>query len=92
MELDAILAVVIGGTSMSGGKFYLWGSLIGAIIIQALTTSIYALGVPPEITQVVKAVVIFIICIIQSDTFRNSIASVVGAEGGCDRTTETASV
>lgn len=78
MELDAILAVVIGGTSMSGGKFYLWGSLIGAIIIQALTTSIYALGVPPEITQVVKAVVIFIICIIQSDTFRNSIASVVG--------------
>ncbi|HBG00959.1 MAG TPA: sugar ABC transporter permease [Firmicutes bacterium] len=80
MELDAILAVVIGGTSMSGGKFYLWGSMIGAIIIQTLTTSIYALGVPPEITQVVKAVVIFLICIIQSDTFRSSIASVFGGK------------
>ncbi|NMB00552.1 MAG: ABC transporter permease [Firmicutes bacterium] len=80
MELDAILAVVIGGTSMSGGKFYLGGSMIGAIIIQTLTTSIYALGVPPEITQVVKAVVIFIICIIQSDRFRSSIAGAISGK------------
>ena len=70
MELDAILAVVLGGTSMSGGKFFLMGSMIGALIIQTLTTTIYTLGVPPEITQVVKAVVIFIICIIQSEHFR----------------------
>ena len=81
MELDAILAVVMGGTSMSGGKFYLGGSMIGAIIIQTLTTSIYALGVPPEITQVVKAVVIFIICIIQSDTFRKFVVGTVGGRG-----------
>ncbi len=82
MELDAILAVVIGGTSMSGGKFYLWGSMIGAIIIQTLTTTIYALGVPPEITQVVKAVVIFIICIIQSDNFRRWVVSAIRGRRG----------
>lgn len=70
MELDAILAVVLGRTAMTGGKFYLWGSMIGALIIQTLTTSIYALGVPKETTQVVKAIVIFIICILQSDKFR----------------------
>ena len=70
MELDAILAVVLGGTAMTGGKFYLGGSMIGALIIQTLTTSIYALGVPPEITQVVKDIVIFIISILQSEEFR----------------------
>ena len=49
-ELDAILAVVIGGTSLNGGRFYLMGTLIGALIIQTLTTTIYMIGVPPEIT------------------------------------------
>ena len=73
MELDAILAVVLGGTAMTGGKFFLAGSMIGALIIQTLTTSIYALGVPPEITQVVKAIVIFIISILQSEKFRKMI-------------------
>ncbi len=45
-ELDAILAVVLGGTSLNGGKFYLVGSIVGALIIQTLTTTIYAFGVP----------------------------------------------
>lgn len=70
MELDAILAVVLGGTSMNGGRFYLVGSIVGALIIQTLTTSIWALGVPPEIAQVVKAIVIFMVSIIQSDKLR----------------------
>ena len=72
-ELDAILAVVLGGTSLLGGRFYLFGSIIGALIIQTLTTSIYAIGVPPEIAQVVKAIVVFIVSIIQSDKFRRQI-------------------
>lgn len=73
-ELDAILAVVIGGTSLNGGRFYLTGTVIGALIIQTLTTTIYMIGVPPEITLVVKACVVLAVCLIQSDTFRAAIA------------------
>jgi simple sugar transport system permease protein len=74
-ELDAILAVVIGGTSLNGGRFYLTGTVIGALIIQTLTTTIYMIGVPPEITLVVKAFVVLAVCLIQSDTFRAAIAA-----------------
>ncbi|EKQ56424.1 MULTISPECIES: ABC transporter permease [unclassified Clostridium] len=66
LELDAILATVIGGTSMSGGRFYLSGTVVGALFIQTLTTTIYSLGVPPEIILVVKAIVVIVVCIIQS--------------------------
>src|SRR5207244_2200256 len=48
LELDAILAVAIGGTSLAGGRFYLIGSVLGAVIIQTLTTTILARGVAPE--------------------------------------------
>ena len=40
IELDAILAVVIGGTSLAGGRFSLTGTMIGALIIQTLATTI----------------------------------------------------
>jgi len=70
LELDAILATVIGGTSMSGGRFYLGGTVVGALFIQTLTTTIYSLGVAPEITLVVKAIVVIVVCIIQSSEFR----------------------
>ncbi len=76
-ELDAILAVVLGGTALSGGRFYLVGSIIGALIIQTLTTSIYAIDVPPEIALVVKAIVVFIISIIQSEKFRKQIFKIL---------------
>lgn len=72
-ELDAILAVVIGGTSLNGGRFYLAGTVIGALIIQTLTTTIYMIGVPPEITLVVKAFVVLVVCLIQSESFRKAI-------------------
>lgn len=69
-ELDAILAVVIGGTSLMGGRFYLMGTVIGALIIQSLTTTIYSIGVPPEINLVIKAIVVLIVCLLQSPEFR----------------------
>jgi simple sugar transport system permease protein len=65
-ELDAILAAVIGGTSMAGGKFSLAGSLVGALLIQTLTTTIYAFGVPPEVSLVVKSMVVVLVCFLQS--------------------------
>jgi simple sugar transport system permease protein len=70
MELDAILATVIGGTSMAGGRFYIGGTVIGALFIQTLTTTIYSMGVPPEVTLVVKAIVVITVCIIQTPDFR----------------------
>ncbi|WP_160031492.1 ABC transporter permease [Paenibacillus sp. An7] len=73
-ELDAILAVVIGGTSLNGGRFYLLGTVVGALIIQTLTTTIYMIGVPPEITLVVKAFVVLMVCLVQSPAFRSAIA------------------
>lgn len=66
MEMDAILAVALGGTLLSGGKFYIGGSVIGAITIQALTTTMYALGVSADQLPVVKAIAVVIICLIQS--------------------------
>lgn len=70
LELDAILAVTLGGTSLGGGKFSLVGSVIGALIIQTLTYTIYSLGVPPEVNMVVKSVVVFLVCLSQSSEFK----------------------
>ena len=69
LELDAILAVTLGGTSLGGGKFSLAGSVIGALIIQTLTYTIYSLGVPPEVNMVVKSLVVFLVCVSQSPEF-----------------------
>ncbi len=77
MELDAILAVTIGGTLLSGGRFTLAGTVIGALIIQTLTSTIYAIGVPPEINLVVKAVVVFAVMLLQSAEFRRQVRALV---------------
>jgi ribose/xylose/arabinose/galactoside ABC-type transport system permease subunit len=74
MELDAILAVTLGGTALTGGRFSLAGSVIGALIIQTLTYAIYSMGVPPEVNLVVKAVVVFAVMLLQSAEFRRSVA------------------
>jgi galactofuranose transport system permease protein len=70
LELDAILAVTLGGTSLVGGKFSLAGTVLGALIIQTLTYTTYSIGVPPEATLVVKAVVVLLVSVIQSATAR----------------------
>lgn len=67
-ELDAILAVAIGGNSLTGGKFSLIGSVIGAITIQALTTTLYAMHVSADQLPLYKAVVVVIIVSLQSPT------------------------
>jgi ribose/xylose/arabinose/galactoside ABC-type transport system permease subunit len=70
LELDAILAVTLGGTSLGGGKFSLVGSVIGALIIQTLTYTIYSLGLAPEVNMVVKSAVVFLVCLSQSAEFK----------------------
>lgn len=66
MELDAILAVALGGNSLGGGKFNLAGSIIGAYTIQAITTTLYALGVSSAQAPVFKAIVVILIVVIQA--------------------------
>lgn len=80
-ELDAILAVVIGGTAMTGGKFSIAGSIIGALVIQSLTTSIYSFDVAPEVTLVVKALVVVIVVLIQSEPIKEAFKKRKLAEG-----------
>lgn len=70
IEMDAILAVVIGGTSLLGGKFSLTGTLLGALIIQTLTTTVYTAGITPETTLVFKAAAVIIVCLLQAPKFR----------------------
>ncbi|AXV15771.1 sugar ABC transporter permease [Neorhizobium sp. SOG26] len=66
LELDAILAVVIGGTSLNGGRFSIAASLIGALIIQSINTGILVSGFPPEFNLIIKAVIIVIVLTLQS--------------------------
>lgn len=71
LELDAILAVSLGGTSLSGGRFSIVGALIGAVLIQTLTTTILARGVPEPLTLVIKGMVVVLVCLLQSEKFRS---------------------
>nr|WP_181706799.1 ABC transporter permease [Chthonobacter rhizosphaerae] len=66
LELDAILAVVIGGTSLFGGRFSILLSLVGAFVIQAMNTGILLSGYPPEMNLIVKATAIVLILVVQS--------------------------
>lgn len=66
LELDAILAVVIGGTSLFGGRFSLVLAVLGALIIQTMNTGILLSGYPPEFNLLVKAVVVLAVLLLQS--------------------------
>ncbi|MDB6454810.1 ABC transporter permease [Falsirhodobacter sp. 20TX0035] len=66
LELDAILAVVIGGTALSGGRFSITASLLGALILQAVNTGTLISGWPPQFNLIIKAVIIVLILTLQS--------------------------
>ncbi len=70
MELDAILAVVIGGTSLAGGKFSILGSTIGALLIATLNKTVLFLGVSAAATPAFKAIVIVLLVLLQSERVR----------------------
>lgn len=71
IEMDAILAVAIGGNSLGGGKFKLSGSIIGAYIIQALTITLYAMKVSSTAVKAYKAIVIIAIVILGSPVVKS---------------------
>jgi galactofuranose transport system permease protein len=58
VELDAIAAVAVGGTALTGGRAYITGTLIGALIIQLLRYTLLAHGIPDAAALVMKAAII----------------------------------
>ena len=60
------MAVVIGGTSLNGGRFSITASLIGALIIQTINTGILVSGFPPEFNLIIKAGIIMGVLTLQS--------------------------
>lgn len=71
LEMDAILAVVIGGTSLAGGKFSLGGAFVGGMLIATLDKTVLFLGVSSSATPAFKAIVIVILCLLQSQRVRS---------------------
>ena len=66
IEMDAILAVALGGNALSGGKFNMPASILGAYIIQFLTTTLYKYKVPSTALPAYKAVVVIILVVLSS--------------------------
>lgn len=71
LELDAILAVVIGGASLAGGKFSLSGAFVGALLIATLDKTVLYLGISSSATPAFKAIVIVLLCLLQSQRVRS---------------------
>lgn len=69
-ELDAILAVVMGGTLMTGGRFSMLASVIGAVVIWTFTVTVYSLGVPANALLAAKAVLVLLVILLYSDYSR----------------------
>jgi simple sugar transport system permease protein len=72
-ELDAILSVVLGGTLMTGGRFSLLASAIGAVVIWTFTVTVYSLGVPANALLAAKAVLVLVVILLYSDYTRRMI-------------------
>lgn len=79
IELYAILAVVLGGTSLMGGKFSIAGTVVGVLIIQTLDKTILFLGVPPAQSPVFFAVVVAVVVVIQSPRLHHAVRQLLSA-------------
>jgi len=77
IEMDAILAVAIGGNSLGGGKFNVKGSVIGAYIIEGLTNTLYAMRVSSTDIQAYKAVVIILLVVAGSPVVKEKIGKLL---------------
>ena len=82
IEMDAILAVAIGGNALSGGKFKMASSVIGAYAIQALTVTLYAMKVPSTDIKAYKAIVIILIVVIGSPVVKEKFSRLMAKRKG----------
>ena len=76
IEMDAILAVALGGNSLSGGKFKISASILGAYVIQFLTTTLYKFQVQSDALPAYKAVVVIVLVVLSAPIVREKIAAV----------------
>jgi simple sugar transport system permease protein len=86
-ELDAILSVVIGGTLMSGGRFSLFASVIGALVIWTFTITMYTFGVPANALLAGRAVLVLVVILLYSDYARRFLNRLVDHKGSQHGTT-----
>ena len=75
IEMDAILAVALGGNALSGGKFNMWASILGAYVIQFLTTTLYKFNVQSDALSAYKAVVVIILVVLSTPVVREYLSS-----------------
>ena len=75
IEMDAILAVALGGNSLSGGKFNIWASVLAAYVIQFLTTTLYKFEVSSDALAAYKAVVVILLVVFSAPTVRDYLSS-----------------
>ena len=74
IEMDAILAVALGGNALSGGKFNMAASILGAYVIQFLTTTLYKFNVASDALPAYKAVVVIILVVMSAPVVREKTA------------------
>ncbi|MCI9081254.1 MAG: ABC transporter permease [Lachnospiraceae bacterium] len=75
IEMDAILAVALGGNALSGGKFNMMSSILGAYVIQFLTQTLYKFKVSADALPAYKAVVVIVLVVISAPTVRDWFSS-----------------
>lgn len=73
IEMDAILAVALGGNALSGGKFSITASIIGAYVIQLLTTTLYKFNVSSSALPAYKAVVVIVLVVMSTPKVREGL-------------------
>lgn len=74
IEMDAILAVALGGNALSGGKFNMTASILGAYVIQFLTTTLFKFNVVSSALPAYKAVVVIILVVLSAPVVREKLA------------------
>jgi galactofuranose transport system permease protein len=79
-ELDAILAVVMGGTLMAGGRFSLFASVIGAVVIWTFTLTMYTFGVPANALMAGRALLVLIVILLYSDQTRRLLGRLMDSD------------
>lgn len=78
IEMDAILAVALGGNALSGGKFNMTASILGAYVIQFLTTTLYKMNVNSDALSAYKAVVVIVLVVLSTPVVRKKLSQLWG--------------
>ncbi len=82
IEMDAILAVALGGNVLSGGKFNIMASIVGAYVIQFLTTTLYKFNVSSDALPAYKAIVVILLVVFSAPTVKDKLLKLMKKQKG----------